>query len=70
MKTISLNEIGAILNPYEMKKVLGGGSYRCFCGMGSDANFFDVNADSCKDAVWGISWICPDGGGCFCDDKK
>ena len=49
----------------------GGGTFRCFCGMGpvepeEGDPFFNVSADDMTDAVIQVSDRCPNGiGGCF-----
>ena len=67
IKRISLNGLKKVLGPKEMKNITGGSTtYRCFCAGGS---FFNVNAGSCSEAVDdAVSWVCQNGGGCFCDD--
>jgi natural product precursor len=55
-----------LLSKEEMKLILGGSTYRCFCSKGGrEAYFFNVEASTWRDAIWGISYTCPYGGGCF-----
>lgn len=68
MKKVSkliLRENVEVLQKNEMKHILGGGVYRCFCGMGATASVFNVYADNVEDALYGISHVCTYGGGCF-----
>lgn len=68
MKTLgklSINPQKVIKNE-ELINLRGGSSFRCCCGMGSEVDCFDVEADSCADANWAITYICSFGGGCFC----
>jgi len=66
-KKISLNGLNKVLTPQEMKNVKGGSGFiRCCCGMGLNINCFNVNTDCCDEAIWAVSWVCSDGGGCFC----
>lgn len=68
MKKVSkflLRENVEVLGKDEMKFILGGSTYRCCCGQGSNVNCFDVNATSEDNAIWALSYICNYGGGCF-----
>lgn len=65
---ISLKKQGAILSNEEMAKILGKGTYRCCCGMGSDVACFDVRANNLDEAIYYMPDICASYGslgGCF-----
>ena len=63
-KKICLDGLKKVLNPKEMKNVLGGsGGYRCCCGMGTN-----IWCEDDRDNDW-VEDNCPDGiGGCFLPD--
>jgi hypothetical protein len=64
-KLISKKEFD-LLNDQEMKMVVGGGTYRCCCGMGHNVHCFDVTAEEVDDAVDILSYVCESSiGGCF-----
>lgn len=70
MKKVSklfLKEHFNVLNPEEMKLILGGSVYHCCYGMGSGTNYcFDYNASSWNQAAGYMVDICYNGiGGCF-----
>ncbi len=69
MKTIgklSINPEKVIKNE-ELMNLKGGTTFRCCCGMGGgNANCFDVEASSCAEANWALTYVCSFGGGCFC----
>lgn len=55
------------LHEDEMKLILGGGTYKCFCGASGSGNSFYTTASTLDDALFGLSYACrPYGiGGCF-----
>lgn len=56
-----------VLHEDEMKLIVGGGTYRCFCGASGDRGRIYVTASSLDEALFGLSYACqPYGiGGCF-----
>lgn len=70
MKKVSklfLKEHFEVLNPEEMKLILGGSVYRCCCSSGDETNYcYDYNASNWKQAVSYMVNICyNEMGGCF-----
>lgn len=68
LSKIVVKDQAETLNKEEMKLILGGGAtYRCYCGMGSDAiGPIYVTAINLNEALFGLSHICRYGmGGCF-----
>ncbi len=64
LSKLSINPEKIIKNE-ELVNLRGGGEYRCCCGMGSNADCFDVTADSMEDAMYALTYTCDFGGGCF-----
>lgn len=56
-----------VLQEDEMKLIVGGAYYKCFCGAAGNRSPFPVSATSLDNALYGLSYACaPYGiGGCF-----
>jgi hypothetical protein len=65
-KFVLRESMDVLLKKDEMKLLVGGGVYRCFCGADGNGPVFNVYAPTSDKALsYLLDYYCPYGGGCF-----